>query len=152
MVELSLQLRNSDPTPCPFHHTLLLCCLRTMVCTVLLTSAPLAGSILIWTSCNLAPFQALWQPSLFSFSICSASPGFPSEALILLWQPNALYFIFSPGHSHRWRKAERLFTFLTGAAFNSATAAIRFRSEMDPKTDGSAVTILSPRGMRTDPK
>ena len=42
--------------------------------------------------------------------------------------------------------------YLTGAAFNSAAAATRFRSEMDPKTDGSAATILSPRVIRTDSK
>ena len=128
-------------TWCPFGHTLGLCCPRAMVHPVLLyslTPSPLAGSNSAWTLCKLAPFQALWQASQSLFSISPASPRFPSEALILLWQPNALYFIFSPGHTHRMEKSWEIVHFLNRSCFQFSRSCYTFQ-----KWDGSQDRWLS---------
>lgn len=133
MAEVSLRLWNSDlwrgvlsSTRCFFAVP------EPWSALLSFTPAPRAGSIFVWTWCNLAPFQALWQPSQFSFSICPASPGFPSEALILLWQPNALYFIFSPGHAHRMEKSREIVHFLNRSCFQFSHSCYTFQ-----KWDGS---------------
>lgn len=135
VVQLSLGLGPSDPwfgalsaTPC--------CSAIPELCSALFLTpfppAPPAVSISVWTLCNLAPFQALWQLSQSSFSIYPASPKFPSEALILLWQPNALYFIFSLGHTHRMEKSREIVHFLNRSCFQFSHSCYTFQ-----KWDGS---------------
>ena len=102
------------------------------------TPSPLAGNISAWTLCKLAPFQALWQASQSLFSISPASRRFPSEALILLWQPNALYFIFSPGHTHRMEKSWEIVHFLNRSCFQFSRSCYTFQ-----KWDGSQDRWLS---------
>lgn len=61
--------------------------------------------------------------------------------------------LFSPqGTLTGWRKAERLFTFLTGACFQFSHSCSTFQKEDRSQTDGLAATILSPRVTRPDPK
>ena len=104
------------------------------------TPSPLAGNISAWTLCKLAPFQALWQASQSLFSISPASRRFPSEALILLWQPNALYFIFSPGHTHRMEKSWEIVHFLNRSCFQFSRSCYTFQ-----KWDGSQDRWLDPK-------
>lgn len=93
-----------------------------------------------------------WQLAQLSLPISPASPGSLLKLASFIGSQMPSVLLSPLGALSGWRKAERLLTFLKGAAFNSATAAVPLRSEMDPKADGSAVTILSPRIPRIDPK